>query len=70
MSPELMRCDTYPWVIVSDLSATDLPGPDGRFVRLQIDKADAVLTRREFFIALKRGKAIKRLESLQRRHQP
>jgi hypothetical protein len=60
-------CPGCPWVIVSDLSATELPCPDGRFVRLRIDKADVILTRQEFFVGLKRAKAVKRVESFQRK---
>jgi hypothetical protein len=65
-----MPCETCPWVIVSDLSATELPVPDGRFIRLRIDKADVILTRQEFYIGLKRAKAVKRVEQLQRRSRP
>jgi hypothetical protein len=60
-------CAACPWVVVSDLSAVELPVPDGRFVRLRIDKADVILTRQEFVTGLKRAKAVKRVEQLRRR---
>jgi hypothetical protein len=61
-------CGACPWVIVSELSATELPVPDGRFVRLRLYKnVEVILTRAELFAGLKRGKAVRRAEQMQRR---
>jgi hypothetical protein len=67
MQADGVPCPICPWIIVSDLSATELPVADGRFVRLRLHKADVIFTRQEFYIALKRAKAVRRVEQLQRR---
>lgn len=63
-------CPNCPFTIPIDLEASDAPMQDYRLVRLNIDKAQVILTRRQFIEGLRRGKALKRYEALQQRTPP